>query len=338
MNAGTAALAPMRRRSAAARGGVAVADDNSDMEIWRPAVSAKRKKVEDVLLANGLVDPEQLQQARTVQQTSRGKRVSQILLEMGAVKEEDIQKSLAEVTRLPFEMIDPKGVERRAYEALPAEFMKQRGCMVLRYEEAGKITIGMVDPANVFLLDEVKRKTNSKSLSVAVVCLSAINAAIEAVNASSDQNENFDEIMKDMGEEDVELVEEEKEDVTDLTKASAESPVIRLVNYLIFDGVKQGASDIHIEPHEKRLVVRYRIDGVLFDAMTPPPPDELSCCEPIKDYGEYGYFGTAHAARWTHPHRGARTKGRFAREHLPNAIWREDGHPYFGQSLDFAWA
>jgi type IV pilus assembly protein PilB len=73
-----------------------------------------------------------------------------------------------------------------------------------------------------------------------------------------------------MAEDDVQVVKEAKDDVTDLEKMGNESPVIRFVNYLIFDAIKQGASDIHIEPKEKALKVRYRIDGVLFEAMNPP--------------------------------------------------------------------
>jgi type IV pilus assembly protein PilB len=80
-----------------------------------------------------------------------------------------------------------------------------------------------------------------------------------------------DEIIKDMAEDDVQVVKDAKEDdATDLEKMGSESPVIRFVNYLIFDAIKQGASDIHIEPKEKALKVRYRIDGILFEAMSPP--------------------------------------------------------------------
>ena len=79
-----------------------------------------------------------------------------------------------------------------------------------------------------------------------------------------------DEIIKDMADDDVQVVKEAKDDVTDLEKIGNESPVIRFVNYLIFDAIKQGASDIHIEPKEKALKIRYRIDGILFEAMNPP--------------------------------------------------------------------
>ncbi len=229
-----------------------------------------RKTVEDLLLAQGIIDADRLQQARNVQQSSKGKKVSQVLLEMGAVNEEDVQKALATVLALPFETINPKAFDRRAYDLLPADFMKSRGCLGLRIDEGKHLTLGMVDPADVFLIDEIKRKISVKLIRPVVVCHNAINALIEIANAGNESGDKFETIIAEMGDEAVEVVAEEKESLTDLAKASGESPVIRLVNYLIFDGVKQGASDIHIEPHEKRLVVRYRIDGVLFDAMTPP--------------------------------------------------------------------
>jgi type IV pilus assembly protein PilB len=241
-------------------------------ELWSPTQKAPtRKTIEEILLAAGAIDAAQLQQARQVQINSRGKRLSQILMEMGAAKEEQVQEAAAGLLNLPYEAVDFKHVDRKAFALLPLDFLKLRGCIGLRFE-GHRLVLGMVDPANVFLLDEVKQRTNLAQIRVVVVCQAHINVAIEAANTVNvgNEGEKFDEILKDMGDEDVEIVAEEKEDVTDLAKASGESPVIRLVNFLVFDAVKQGASDIHIEPHEKRLVIRYRIDGVLFDAMTPP--------------------------------------------------------------------
>ncbi len=238
--------------------------------LWTPQKApAHRKTMEDILVSRGLVEPEKIIQARSVQATSRGKRMGQILLEMGAAKEEDIQRGSAELMGLPYEPIDPRKVDRHAFDLLTPEFMKSRSCCCLHSAE-NKLTIGLADPADVFLLDELRRKLNGKHLKVVVVCASHITAAIEAGNSANAEGEKFDEIIKDMGQEELEIVEEEKEEVTDLAKASGESPVIRLVNFLIFDAIKQGASDIHIEPHEKRLVIRFRIDGVLFEAMNPP--------------------------------------------------------------------
>jgi type IV pilus assembly protein PilB len=246
-------------------------NDEALSVLWapQPADTARRTTVEDVLVSQGKLDGEKLLQARSIQATSRGKKMSQILHEMAAVSDEDIQRAVAHVMGLEYESIDPKKVDRRAFEYLPSEFMKTRGCCGLRFNE-GRLTLGMADPSDVFLLEEVKRRVTAKTVTVVVVCHTHINAAIEAGNAASSEGEKFDEIIKDMGEEELEIVAEEKEEVTDLARASGESPVIRLVNFLIFDAIKQGASDIHIEPHEKRLVIRFRIDGVLFEAMNPP--------------------------------------------------------------------
>src|SRR4029450_3918495 len=82
---------------------------------------------------------------------------------------------------------------------------------------------------------------------------------------------NMDEIIKDMKEDDVQVVKDASaDDVTALEKAGSESPVIRFGNYLVAAALKQGASDIHVEPKEKQLKIRYRIDGILFEAMNPP--------------------------------------------------------------------
>ena len=266
--------------------GAPVAPSNGDAlaSLWSPdpaAGATARKTVEDVLVAMGKIDQDKLLQARNVQNTSKSKKISQILQEMGAAGEEDIQQAVAEVVGLPYHHLDVKRLDRRAFDYLSSEFMKTRGCCGVRFDE-GRLTLGMVDPADVFLLDEVKRRVNAKITKIVVVCQCHINASIEAGNAASSEGEKFDEIIKDMGEEELEIVAEEKDEVTDLAKASGESPVIRLVNFLIFDGIKQGASDIHIEPHEKRLVVRYRIDGVLFEAMNPPYQMQAACVSRLK--------------------------------------------------------
>jgi type IV pilus assembly protein PilB len=95
-----------------------------------------------------------------------------------------------------------------------------------------------------------------------------INKIVEQMtNGNADQ---VDEIIKDMKEEDLQVIKEVSDNVADLEKAGSDAPVIRFVNYVIHDAIKQGASDIHIEPKEKALKVRYRIDGILFESMNPP--------------------------------------------------------------------
>src|SRR5439155_19465488 len=95
------------------------------------------------------------------------------------------------------------------------------------------------------------------------------NRAVEQMTVDH-QDTKVDEILKDVKDEDVQLLKEETDEVADLAKIGNESPIIRYVNYLIADATKQKASDIHIEPKKKALKTRYRIDGILFEAMNPP--------------------------------------------------------------------
>jgi type IV pilus assembly protein PilB len=257
----------------------------SDISIWSPeGKAAERIAPEAWLVARGYLDSRKLEEAKRLQQASRGRKLMQVLLDMGAAEETHIQQAIATSMRLNYFEIDPKDLDRRVVDLLPQDFMRARGCIALEQHRGGPLTLGMVDPANVFLLDDVQRRTGAPAIVTVVVSQKGILAALEAIQASGDSphQEKFEDILSAVGEDDLEILQDDVEDVTDLAKASGESPVIRLVNYLIFDAVKQGASDIHIEPREKRLVIRYRIDGALFDAMSPPAAMHAACVSRLK--------------------------------------------------------
>src|SRR4051812_38043058 len=246
-------------------------------QLWSPdqAAAAARKSVEQLLLERGQVTEEQLVQAKTVQQQTPGKSIAQILLTMNASTEAQILSALAETLGLPFEVPEKASTDARAFAMLQPDYIRKQLVLPIRLEgvdendpKSGTLVVGMIDPNNVFLLDEIKRKVK-RNLKV-VVCASADIARIVEQMTSQNIDLKVDEIIKDMAEDDVQLVKEDKDDVTDLEKIGNESPVIRFVNYLMFDAIKQGASDIHIEPKEKALKIRYRIDGVLYDSMNPP--------------------------------------------------------------------
>ncbi|HEX8911129.1 MAG TPA: GspE/PulE family protein, partial [Humisphaera sp.] len=189
-----------------------------------------------------------------------------------AATEGQILAAVAETLGVPFESPERAKVDPRAFELLSVEFIRKSATLPLRFEGENNRTlvVGMADPANVFLVDELRRKTR-KDVRVVAVTTADINKLAEAMASGGTSDVKVDDIIKDMSEDDVQLVKEVAADeVTDLAKAGSESPVIRFVNYLIFDAIKQGASDIHIEPKEKALKVRYRIDGILFEAMNPP--------------------------------------------------------------------
>jgi type IV pilus assembly protein PilB len=243
-------------------------DPPAEMEaLWAPEQAKVRTTVEQLLLERGHIQEEQLTQAKQVQSQTPGKTITQILLTMNAATEGQILSAQAETLGLPFEVPEKAAVDAQAFELLEPDYIRRHNVLPIRLE--GKtLVVGMADPANVFLLDEVKRKVK-RDVKVVVTPAGDINRLVEQITTNA-VDLKVDEIIKDMAEDDVQVVKEEKEDDQDLTKLGNESPIIRFVNYLIFDAVKQGASDIHIEPKEKGLKIRYRIDGILFEAMNPP--------------------------------------------------------------------
>src|ERR1051325_11635753 len=253
----------------AQRSATAVLDDMSGEAeaLWTPTTARTRKSVEQLLQERGHINAEQLEQAKTVQAQTPGKSIAQILLTMNAASEGQILSALAETLNLHFENPDKSNVDPNAFGLLHPDFIRKQGVLPLRFEE-GILVVGMCDPNNIFLLDEVKRKLK-REVRMVVCTTSDIAKVIEQITSGS-SNVQVDDIIKDMADDDLQILKEVKDDVADLEKMGSESPVIRFVNYLIFDAIKQGASDIHIEPKEKALKIRYRIDGVLFEAMTPP--------------------------------------------------------------------
>jgi type IV pilus assembly protein PilB len=223
-----------------------------------------------VLLNAQAINAEQLTNARAVTEKSPGKPIADVFLEMG-VDEPALQQGVAKVTGLPFERID---VEKLSAEfqinRLSLDYCLAHGVLPLRREGA-RLFLGVVDPSNLPIIDEIRHKL-SQPIKTIVVCRTDITSYVESrkeADGEDDSAERVNEIIAGIEEDDIELVQTTEENL-DLEKMAGESPVIRFVNYLIFNAVKDGASDIHIEPQEKKLQIRYRIDGVMFDTMNPP--------------------------------------------------------------------
>ena len=241
---------------------------NSDLsDLWQPEQEAgEAVDLGDKLLEAGVINATQLTQARNLQKQAPGKRLADVLIDMN-VDEQPVQAAVAEQAGLPFERIEPGSIDERLFHKLGPEYCKENGVLPLR--EAGqRIVVGVTHSQRLFMLDEVRRRFG-RPVKVVLVTAADIRATIEAITDEDVADVAVDDIIKDIEEDDVELVEAEEEDV-DLEKQAGESPVIRFVNYLIYDAVRNGASDIHIEPQEKRLRIRFRIDGILFDSMNPP--------------------------------------------------------------------
>ncbi len=237
-----------------------------DDSLYTPSSAKARKSPEALLLERGHITEEHMLQAKTVQSQTPGKSITQILLTMNAATEAQILSAVAEVHNVPFAVPEKKDVDPEAFAILAPDYIRKTGVLPLRFEDK-VLVIAVTDPTNIFLLDEVKRKVK-KELKVTCCTMVDVNKIVEQMtNGNADQ---VDEIIKDMKEEDLQVIKDVSDNVADLEKAGSDAPVIRFVNYVIHDAIKQGASDIHIEPKEKALKVRYRIDGILFESMNPP--------------------------------------------------------------------
>ncbi len=251
-------------------------------DIWRPEGGTALMTVRDlgrVLQSNGVIDAAQLATARASQEKDPTRRLEDIFREMG-VSEPPMQKALAGLAHLPFERVEVGSIEGNKYvNRLGLQYCLNNDVLPLRFA-GSRVVVGVVYVDDLILLDELRHKLNH-SIKPVVVTRGDIQAAIESMQAdedarndSGDGNElgaamSMDEVLEGIDEDDVEVVENDEENL-DLEKMAGESPVIRYVNYLIFNAVKEGASDIHIEPQEKKLQVRYRIDGIMYNTTSPP--------------------------------------------------------------------
>ncbi|MEE8154961.1 MAG: hypothetical protein V3T53_08355, partial [Phycisphaerales bacterium] len=212
------------------------------------------------LLNRGLIESEQLDAAQRVLKQTPGRHLSDILIEMG-VDEAAVQEVVASESRLPFaraEIDVSDSFDVKLLNRLGPEYCKENLVLPLR-REGSRLLIGTASPDDVFLLDDVKRRLGVTSVKHVLVTAGDIRGIIEAMTEDDADEYDIDEILSDVDEDDVEVVQE-KEDDADAQEA-ASSPVIRFVNHIIQTAMKDGASDIHIEPEEKALRVRFRIDG-----------------------------------------------------------------------------
>ena len=236
-----------------------------------PVVGAKpaRQKMGEMLVTRGVISRGQLDECLTLQKSSPGERLGQILIRKGYAKEDDVMSALAAEYGLDFVRVSQMEIPKRVYEMLPPDFCRQQKVLVIDVDdEHGAVTVATPDPANVFMLDEVRRRLGRR-VRLAVTTQTEIAKTVEELMGNY-EDFHLDDLIRDISDTSVEVVVEADDDIPDLARVAGESPVVRLANYLICNAVKEGASDIHIEPGEKKMRVRYRIDGLLFEVMSPP--------------------------------------------------------------------
>jgi type IV pilus assembly protein PilB len=246
-------------------------------------------RIGELLLKEKRITAEQLQEALNYQRTSGGK-LGANLVKLGYVKDEEITALLSKQYGVPSIALNQFEIDPAVIKLVPAE--TARKYQIVPLSRAGAtLTIAMTDPTNVFAMDDVKFMTGYNVEPVVaseIALLDAIekyygaaapaankNAKIETVPGESAlevATRALDDVSQLTGEGgDVEVIEELEEISAEaLSRQGEEAPVIKLVNVVLMSAISKGASDIHIEPYEKEYRIRYRIDGILYNIMSPP--------------------------------------------------------------------
>ena len=227
------------------------------------------QRLGDLLVKEKVISQQQLEQALRSQRESNC-RLGSALVKLGFLSEEDVTNFLSRQYGVPAINLSYFEIDQAVVKLVPYETAKRYQILPLSRVGAS-LTIAMVDPTNVFAMDDIKFMTGF-NIEPVVASETAIIDGIEKAYNSADE-EKLEEVMAslDIGEADVELQEEEGEiDLADLEKAADEAPIVKLVNLILTEAVKKGASDIHMEPYEKEYRVRFRIDGMLTTIMSPP--------------------------------------------------------------------
>ncbi|HEY6215576.1 MAG TPA: type IV-A pilus assembly ATPase PilB [Pyrinomonadaceae bacterium] len=254
-------------------------------------------KLGEILVRENLISPQHLREALDYQR-AHGGRLGFNLVKLGLISDDMITAVLSRQYGIPSVNLELFNIDPGVIGLIPQEVAQKHSVLPLSRVGA-TLTLAMVDPTNVFALDDVKFMTGL-NVEPVVVAEGSVQLAIakyygssreielasssieEVSNNGKDSNGNgaithddlvsLDSIDFETGQtEDVEVVEDNEEiDLSTLSRMSEDAPVVRLVNVLLVDSLRRGASDIHVEPYEKELRIRFRIDGVLYDVMHPP--------------------------------------------------------------------
>lgn len=234
-----------------------------------------KKKLGEMLLEKGVINEEQLKEALRVQR-ERGGLLGDILISLGYIKDEDLAKFLSE--QLGLELIDPflYDIETEALKMVPEQVARKYNLIPLKVE-GNILHVAMADPFNLYALEELKSLTGC----MVKTYISPKSSILRAIEHFYGLNQSMEEVLS-VSEEELGYEAAEEETVDLLQEKAQEAPVIKAVNLLISQAIKQRASDIHIEPMENEVRVRYRIDGVLYKVQSLPKKLQLGIISRIK--------------------------------------------------------
>ncbi len=233
-----------------------------------------------LLIKLGMIDEFKLQEALGIQESEGNtRRLGEILIELKAITEAQLLEILAKQMGLPFvKAINDREIPEELIKKLPTRFARKFGVLPIGYRgEAVVVVTG--DPLNTAIIDDVRMMLERPVM----IAASPMSVITEAINRSYDRASTADQAMEDISSNVID--DTALNEPVDLLDTEDEAPIIRLVNSLLFRAVKDRASDIHVEPYEKEVAVRFRIDGNLYDIMKIPKRLQNSVGSRIKLLG-----------------------------------------------------
>jgi type IV pilus assembly protein PilB len=240
------------------------------------------ERIADALIEDGLLLPNQLQEAVGIQKTEGG-RLLKILTDREFVTDQDMVFSMGRCLNTPPINLAKLRVPEEILSIVPREMTKANRLVPIARLD-GKLFVAMADPTNVLAVDDLKRRTQLEIVPM-IATERAVKDAMSGVQAAG----NMSEVLKKVAEEaaqasevEVQAAKREEIDLDQLTQESEDAPVIKIVNLILAQAVKEKASDIHIEPFQNTLKLRYRIDGELVLAESPPKALQLAITSRIK--------------------------------------------------------
>ena len=219
----------------------------------------------ELLVRENLISLQQLQKAQEDARSS-GQRIGSALIKSGAIDETRLTEFLGKQYGVPAINLADFEIEQEVLELVPREVCDKHHLIPVNRAGASLI-VAMADPSNIFAVDDLKFLTGY-NIEPVVASEQAIKDAVERYYGQP--LPSYEDVLGDFDESDITVEINQDDDVVDLEKAADEAPVVRLVNLILIDAIKKGASDIHVEPYEKDFRVRYRVDGVLYEVMKPP--------------------------------------------------------------------
>ncbi|MGH7818368.1 MAG: GspE/PulE family protein, partial [Candidatus Binatia bacterium] len=232
----------------------------------------------EFLVKRAVITPDQLA-AATSHQKQHGGALTATLIQLGFVTETDLTTYLHREYRLP--VVDPQAIEPtpEALQMIPPSLARKHEMLPIS-RTGSTLTIAMADPSNLMAISETKFITGC-DIRVVLAPTRAIQKALEKFYNRSAQA--YEDALGQLRSDGLEIVRDDQAvDLAELQRATEEAPLVKLVNAVMSDAVEKRASDIHIEPYEKDMRIRFRIDGMLYDVMEPPPRFKAALVSRIK--------------------------------------------------------